>query len=114
MIAFCSEETLPALGDADYQRRIEQVLDRAEHLIVVVSSADHAESGWVRFEWGYFFKEKLSANHRALAEGLLALCDGSRTARQIALQLSLDAGRLVPVEDIDEGIALLRKVGCVR
>ncbi|MDD4904181.1 MAG: DUF4910 domain-containing protein [Candidatus Bipolaricaulis sp.] len=61
-----------------------------------------------------FFKDKLSANHRALAEGLLALCDGSRTARQIALQLSLDAGRLVPVEDIDEGIALFRRVGYVR
>jgi aminopeptidase YwaD len=60
-----------------------------------------------------FFKDKLSAHHRALVEGLLALCDGRRTAQHIALQLSLDAGRLVPVEDVEGGIALLRKAGYV-
>ncbi|MDD5264209.1 MAG: DUF4910 domain-containing protein [Candidatus Bipolaricaulis sp.] len=60
-----------------------------------------------------FFKDKLSTNHRALAEGLLALCDGTRTAGQIALQLSLDVGRLVPAEDVEAGVALLRKAGYV-
>ncbi|MEN6370244.1 MAG: DUF4910 domain-containing protein [Thermotogota bacterium] len=60
-----------------------------------------------------FFKDRLSANHRALAEGLLALCDGSRSASQIALQLSLDVGRLIPAEDVEAGVALLRKVGYV-
>lgn len=60
-----------------------------------------------------FFKDKLSANHRALAEGLLALCDGRRTASEIALQLSLDVGRMIPAEDVEAGVVLLRKAGYV-
>jgi len=60
-----------------------------------------------------FFKERLSASHRALVEGLLNLCDGSRTAEEIALQLSLDLGRIVPTSDIERGIELLEKAGYV-
>ena len=60
-----------------------------------------------------FFKERLSANHRALAEGLLNLCDGSHTIGDIALQLSLDLGRIVPAEDVEWGIGLLEKAGYV-
>jgi hypothetical protein len=60
-----------------------------------------------------FFKERLSANHRALAEGLLNLCDGARSPREIALRLSLDVGSPVSEETAEGGIALLRKVGYV-
>jgi len=60
-----------------------------------------------------FFKEKLSANHRALVESLLNLCDGTRSANDIALQLSLDAGQIVPTEDIVRGIELLASVGYI-
>jgi hypothetical protein len=60
-----------------------------------------------------FFSERLSANHRAMIESLLALCDGEHTAEEIALQLSLDVQREVPVEDVTRGIAILRKVGYV-
>ena len=60
-----------------------------------------------------FFSERLSANHRAMIESLLALCDGEHTPEEIALQLSLDVRRAVPVEDVSRGIAILRKVGYV-
>jgi hypothetical protein len=60
-----------------------------------------------------FFKERLGANHRALAEGLLNHCDGSKTPLDIALALSLDAGVIVPVDDVLRGLALYRKAGYV-
>lgn len=60
-----------------------------------------------------FFKEKLSAEHRAVAEGLLALCDGRRSAEEIALRLSLDFERDVATEDIARGVELLVKAGYV-
>jgi hypothetical protein len=60
-----------------------------------------------------FFKERLGANHRALAEGLLNHCDGTQTSLDIALLLSLDAGAVVSVDDVRRGIALYRKAGYV-
>jgi hypothetical protein len=60
-----------------------------------------------------FFKDRLGANHRALAEGLLNHCDGTKTPLDIALLLSLDAGAIVPVDDVLRGIALYRKAGYV-
>jgi len=58
-----------------------------------------------------FFKEKLSAEHRAVAESLLGLCDGTRTVEEIALQLMLDFDRIIALDDVSRGIDLLVKVG---
>jgi len=60
-----------------------------------------------------FFKDRLGGNHRALAEGLLNQCDGTKTAVDIALLLSLDAGVIVPVDDVHRGVVLYRKAGYV-
>jgi hypothetical protein len=60
-----------------------------------------------------FFKEKFSANHRAPAEALLNHCDGTRTPRDIALLLSLDAGAPMRIEDVERGLELCRKAGYV-
>lgn len=60
-----------------------------------------------------FFDETLSANHGALLESLLNLCDGTRTPVDISLQLSLDAGRIVPVPDVERAITLLQEVGYI-
>lgn len=60
-----------------------------------------------------FFKEKLSAEHRAIAESLLGLCDGTRMVEEIALQLMLDFDRVFAMEDVARGIDLLVKVGYV-
>ena len=60
-----------------------------------------------------FFKEKLSADHRALVENLLGLCDGARSVEEIALQLSLDFDRIVDADDVARGVELLAKAGYV-
>jgi len=60
-----------------------------------------------------FFKERLGGNHRALAEGLLNHCDGTKTPLEISLVLSLDAGRLVPVDDVRRGLGLYRRAGYI-
>ncbi len=60
-----------------------------------------------------FFKERLGANHRALAEGLLNHADGTKTPLDIAFTLSLDAGGVVPVEDVRRGLDLYRKAGVI-
>jgi hypothetical protein len=60
-----------------------------------------------------FFKDRFGANHRALAAGLLNHCDGTKTPSDIALLLSLDAGRAVDIDDVRRGIELLRKTGYV-
>jgi hypothetical protein len=56
-----------------------------------------------------FFKDELSANHRALIEGLLNLSDGTLTTREIARRLTLDVGSPVEQDVVEKGAALLRK-----
>lgn len=56
---FFSEESLPALGNSDYRQQIEKVLDAADHLIIVGSSAANINSNWIQYELGIFLNEKL-------------------------------------------------------
>ena len=60
-----------------------------------------------------FFKETLSAEHRAVAESLLGLCDGARSVEEIGLQMMLEFDRVFSMDDIERGIALLAKTGYV-
>jgi hypothetical protein len=62
--AFFSQESLPALGNADYRREIDRALDEADHMIVVTSSIDHVLASWVEAEWGFFINEKRSGRKR--------------------------------------------------
>ena len=57
---FFSLKSLPSLGDSDYRKVIDQMLDRCDHMIVVTSSRENAESPWVEAEWGFFIREKRS------------------------------------------------------
>lgn len=98
---------LPPAGQRTARAHAERPTRRVDGPLVYAVTDSFTE------EEARFFKDKLSANHRALAEGLLSLCDGQRTAAQIALQLSLDIGHLIPAEDVEAGIALLRKAGYV-
>ena len=58
-----------------------------------------------------FFDEKLSANHRAVVESLLNLCDGTHDIREIALRLTLDFDRSFSVADTERSVELLTKAG---
>lgn len=60
-----------------------------------------------------FFKRALGAHHRGPANSLFNLCDGTRTADEIALQLTLDFDRPIRTEDVERGIELLVKAGVV-
>jgi hypothetical protein len=58
-----------------------------------------------------FFDEKLSANHRAVVESLVNLCDGTLDIREIALCLTLDFDRPFSVADTERSVELLAKAG---
>lgn len=58
--AFLSKRSLADHGDADFRRVIDNMLEIADHMIVVSSSREYVESEWVRREWGLFINEKLA------------------------------------------------------
>ncbi len=58
-----------------------------------------------------FFDEKLSANHRAVVESLVNLCDGTHDIREIARRLTLDFDRPFSVADTERSVELLAKAG---
>ena len=57
---FFSEVSLQVMGEADFRRRIDKVLDQVKHMIVVYSSAENVSTSWVEAEWGFFVNEKRS------------------------------------------------------
>ena len=99
------------LPDADNASAGNPVKGRPKRIVdgplvyVVTERLDDAEKA--------FFKEVLSVEHRAVAESLLGLCDGSRTVEEIGLQLMLDFDRVFSMDDIERGVALLVKAGYV-
>ncbi len=58
-----------------------------------------------------FLDEKLSANHRAVVESLVNLCNGMRDVGEIALRLMLDFDRPFTAADAERGVELLAKAG---
>jgi TIR domain len=61
---FFSRESLPELGNSDYRKEIDKKLDEVQHMVVVVSSVENAESPWVEAEWGFFINEKRSGRKK--------------------------------------------------
>ena len=57
---FLSEVSLPALGSADYTKKIDEALESSTHLILVGSSVDNIKGSWVEAEWRVFINEKRS------------------------------------------------------
>jgi len=79
-----------------------RVLDGPVRFAIVDGFSDEERS---------FFEEKLSANHRAVVESLVNLCDGGRTIEEIASHLTLDFGRPFSVADTERSVELLAKSG---
>jgi len=77
---FFSQESLPQLGDSDYRKAIDRALDQAQHMVVVASSADNAQSPWVEAEWGFFINEKRSGRKTG---NLITLTVGALRAPQL-------------------------------
>jgi hypothetical protein len=57
---FFSAESLPLLGESDYAAAIDLALESAKCMVVLGTSPECFDSGWVGYEWRSFLNEKLS------------------------------------------------------
>lgn len=60
MKLFFSAESLPLLGESDYAAAIDVALESAKCMVVLGTSPECFDSGWVGYEWRSFLNEKLS------------------------------------------------------
>lgn len=57
---FLASKELEAIGEAQYAKVIETVIDESQHMIVVASSIEHIKSTWVEREWRQFCNDLYS------------------------------------------------------
>jgi hypothetical protein len=81
---FFSDESLPTLGSSDYRKQIDQALEDAQHMVVVTSSRNNVDSGWVQFEWGSFLNELRSGRKKG---NLVTLIVGNASVSEMPLGL---------------------------
>ena len=60
MSVFLACRELRRIGEAEYALAMDEALDESEHMIVILSSPDHAKSKWVQYEWSTFENDKKS------------------------------------------------------
>lgn len=77
---FFGHKSLPELGNSDYRKVIDRMLDLAEHMIVVTSSRENVEASWVEAEWGFFISEKRSG---CKSGNILTITTGSLQAQSL-------------------------------
>jgi hypothetical protein len=82
--AFFSHESLPELGNSDYRKEIDNKLEEVQHMVVVVSSVEHAKSPWVEAEWGFFINEKRSGRKKG---NLITVTVGSMRPAELPASL---------------------------
>lgn len=57
---FFSSDTLEKIGSSRYKADIDNALDTASVMIVVLTKAEYASSHWVQYEWDSFYNDYLS------------------------------------------------------
>lgn len=57
---FFSSNTLETIGSSRYKSDIDDALDTAKVMIVVLSKVEYALSHWVQYEWDSFYNDYLS------------------------------------------------------
>lgn len=57
---FFSSNSLESLGSSRYKADIDEALDEAKVMIVVLTRAEYAVSHWVQYEWDSFYNDFLS------------------------------------------------------
>lgn len=72
---FFSSDTLEKIGSSRYKTDIDEALDTAKIMIVILTNADYANSHWVQYEWDSFYNDYLSgirseANLFTLTQGV--------------------------------------------
>lgn len=61
---FFSSSSLESMGSSRYKADIDDALDYAKAMVVVLSNVDYASSQWVQYEWDSFYNDYLSGNRR--------------------------------------------------
>jgi hypothetical protein len=61
---FFSAENVPFLGGSDYAAAIDAALESAKRMVVLGTSPECFDSGWVGYEWRSFLNEKLSGRKK--------------------------------------------------
>lgn len=84
---FFSSDTLERIGSSRYKMDIDDALDTAKAMVVVLSCPEYALSQWVQYEWDSFYNDYLSgvrsgANLFTLTMGL-NINDLPRTLRNV-------------------------------
>ncbi len=57
---FFSSQTLEEIGSSRYKQDIDNALDSAEIMIVVLTNPNYATTHWVQYEWDSFYNDYLS------------------------------------------------------
>lgn len=57
---FFSENSLEQIGSSQYKNDIDDALDTARVLVVVLTKAEYATTQWVQYEWNSFYNDYLS------------------------------------------------------
>lgn len=54
---FYAKETLPQLGESEYEEMIFEAIDRSRHMVLIASNPDYLKTAWVKDEWSTFNNE---------------------------------------------------------
>ena len=81
---FFSAVTIQKMGNTDYKDAIDNALESADHLVVVTSSRENADSKWVKYERNTFANELLSGRKGG---NLLTVACGGLEPNQLPLAL---------------------------
>jgi CheY-like chemotaxis protein len=96
---FFSDESIDALGQANYRKIIDTMLEQAGHLVVVASRPEYVSEGWVEYEWGSFVN--LQRAGKKQGGNLVILTVGSLNPAD--LPLSLQYNQVIPFTEENFG-----------
>ncbi len=54
---FFAKETLPQLGESEYEEMIFDAIDKSKHMILIGSNPEYLKTAWVKDEWSTFNNE---------------------------------------------------------
>ncbi len=61
---FFSSASLESMGSSRYKSDIDDALDNAKAMVVILSDANYAYSQWVQYEWDSFYNDYLSGKRK--------------------------------------------------
>lgn len=61
---FLSEISLVNIANSDYTSAIDETLEKTHNMVVIATSIEKINSGWVQYEWSSFLNEKRSGRKK--------------------------------------------------